>query len=293
MNVSLRLRTAPLLLGTAFLFAGAVQAASAPAEPARPDVDTLLEVIGFERIASGLVAGLDERFDAELDSGGTARPSPARAERIRALMHRAYTVERFTDGMAQGLAEGLSPDDTKALVADYRTPFGQRQLEAERTHDYNADQAAFAAFSQAFPDHGGQRGAHGAGGGADAADAHGRVGQRRRDRFADRDGRLPRTLDARHVLGGARTDDRGHPRAADRSSRRNSAGMLSAVLAWTYEDFTLEELDRLVAEAATPLNRRATAAMLDGMRAGFVHANLAFADELAAYVRLAEVDGEI
>ena len=267
------------------------EAAAAPAP--RPDVERLIEAMEFERIAADLVEGVRQQSDTELAGQmSLGELSAERAERLRTMFGEAYTGERFVESMARSLEERLSGADTSALVALYRTPFGQRQLEAELSHDINADQAGFTAFLQTYrsrPDHAERAALNEAI--ATTMDLPGAMAGILIDMQVAMVVSLGQSLHAMTPSDLAPVIEQAR---AQRPALEAQFGQLMPMaLDWTYEDMTLAELAAIRDESASPLKRRETAAVIEGLRAGFVNANLAFADALSAHVRVAGTSGEI
>lgn len=264
----------------------------AAAPTPRPDVERLIEAMEFERIAAGLVAGVRQKGDTELAARmSRGELSADRAERLRTLFGEAYAVDLLVESMARSLAR-LSRADTEALVTLYRTPFGQRQLEAWRSHDLNEDQAGFTAFAQTYesrPDHAERAALNEAITAAlDLPDAMAGIVI---------DMQVAMIVSLGHSLHAMTPSDFApmveRVRALRPAFEAQFGRLMPVILAWTYEDMTLAELAAIRDESASPLKRRESAAVIEGLRAGFVNANLAFADALSAYARVAETSGEI
>ena len=286
-------RAARLALGTALL-CGTFAAAGASAAPTpRADVGDLIEAMEFERVAGDLVEGVRRQSEADLRGQmSLGELSPERARRLREMFVAAYTRERFVASMARSLAERLSPADTAALAARYRTPFGQRQLEAERAHDLNADQAGFERFVQTFParaDHAERKAL------SEAITSAQDVPRSMASVVIDMQVAMLVSLgQSVHAM----TPNDLAPlieqaRAQQPVLEAQFGQLLPLVLAWSYQDMTLAELASIRDESMLPLKARETAAIVEGLRAGFVNANLAFADALSAYLRVAAAGGEI
>ena len=286
-----RALTFALCLGALCGTLAPADAATAPAP--RPDVERLIETMKFERIANDLIEGVRQQSDTELAGQmSLGELSPERAERLRTMFGEAYTAERFVESMARSLEERLSETDTNALVALYRTPFGQRQLAAELSHVLNDDQAGFTAFAQTYE----SRSDHAERAALNEAitaelDLPGAMAGIVIDMQVAMTVSLGQSLHAMTPADLAPVIEQA--RALRPALEAQFGQLMPVVLAWTYEDMTLTELAAIRDESASLLKRRETVAVIEGLRAGFVNANLAFADALSAYARVAETSGEI
>lgn len=266
--------------------------ASAPAET-QSAVLELLAASGVDRsLERFLVATREAGADGARRGAAGRDDARERVALITDALDRAFALERLRPIVARNVAAATEAGDVDALLAHHRSDLGRRLQTAIRTRQPSADAADYERFVAAFGTRAG-----------DAERAAVLETYVRESGAADLVARFLveteiTSLHAALAITGERSGadferDVAAATGAIEPLRDVLAERLPPLLAYAYEDFSVEELRAMMTVELSAAGRRVTAGVFDGFREVTVAANARFVAHVKALASLAEAQREI
>lgn len=284
------------LAGAALLVLGAAVATPTTAADDRLDDATVAAIMAETGLADAtakaavsfreqIIAGADEQAFA----GGMNADHVAAFKREAA---RTFTEAAFLAIAADAVAETLGADDAAAVLAHYRSPLGRKTVREGASHDLEDGGVELTRFLMAFENHPEQDARRARAEAMEALIDLSRV-------VADT------TVDTQMaLLAGIRFSVPSYAHEELDAVIRQVDGqreayadavrpMMVGYLAFTYENFTLAELDAALAFERTPEAGRYMETVERGLRESMRRMSLVFGDRLGKAIAVAEASDEI
>ena len=243
----------------------------------------------IDKVAKSLSAQMIAEAEAQVASGSV---EPTFADAVRREAPRSFTAEAFRHSVTEAFGDALDAADGAEVLAFYRTPLGKRLVGEGLSHDLEDGGVAFMRFVMALeqdPEKEARRA------NAKAMEAALDAGRWAADVAVDTQLALVAGL-AFSVPVHERERVNEVLAAIEAQRARQVETMRDFMvdyLAFSHENFSLAELDALLAFQRTPAAQRFGDATLVGFGSGIRAASLAFGDRLGMALTLAEASDEI
>jgi len=243
----------------------------------------------IEDLSKQVMNSLEKSFSKDKN---LANLSEDKHEIMLYAARRAFDKEEMYKKLALALAKNLSADDVEYQLKSLRSPFGQKQHEAEQSHTMDDSGAAFATFMKTF---------------VKDPDAKKRMKVfrqlEREMKYASSltqltmDSQLAAMVGVMHALGKFDSDrvKAAYARLATTRPMMEARmrKTLTLYLAFTYESFSLEELEQVREEFSLPSSKRLLAGVMQGHSDALISGSLDFGQLLIDGIRTAEATEEI